>query len=174
MTTSIDSTKDHTADPELNVSSSGATMLSTLREELRKKVSKDPIVLPVPERPNFKIKFDVNIESGLLQQWRKISNDKSMPGQFDQLKFSSIIIANQAEILLVNDVEAYDETGNAYNFKNKEVWDMLGTASARPAVKAMYGLDGHIFQVAEKVLEAGGYGTDEVEEDDTFLGQQNS
>ena len=133
------------------------SVLAALKEELKREVKSEPITLSVPSRPNMSIRFDTNVESGTIQMWRKQSQNKSMADNFDGLKFSSLVIANKAEAILMNNVVARTENGDELNFKNPELVTMLGANRALEAVRKLYGIDGHIFVAADEILKAAGY-----------------
>lgn len=136
------------------------TILDALRSELKREVRNKPITLNVLGRDGMTIRFDTNIESGAIQMWRKQSQNKSMADNFDGLKFSSLVIANKAECILYNGVEARTEDGEELNFKNPAILDMLGVTKALDAVRKLYGVDGHIFVAADEILRAAGYDSD--------------
>lgn len=133
------------------------TILQAIEAELKHEVRNAPITLLVPGRPGMSIRFDTNIESGSLQAWRKQSQNKSMPDNFDGLKFASLLIANKAECILYNGVEARTPDGDELNFKNPALLEMLGANRALEAVRKLYGVDGHIFIAADEITKAAGY-----------------
>lgn len=166
---------DMTNDDDIIISTSeesnDTTVLASLKEELKRVVKNAPITLQVPSRPGMSIKFDTNVEAKTLQMWRKASNNKSMPDNFDSLKFSSIVIANQAtEIFFKGDL-AVDESGEVLNFKNQKFLEMLDAPKAVEGVRKLYGVDGHIFIAADEILRAAGYDSEgqEQQEDPTLI-----
>lgn len=136
------------------------SVLEAIKEELKKTIKTPPIVLNVPERPGMTIRFDTTIESGTIQMWRKQCRNKSMPDEFDSLKFSCIILANKAEAVLYDGVAATFDDGEYLNFKEPRFLDMLGVPKALEGVRRLYGVDGHIFVAADEVLRAAGYDAD--------------
>lgn len=135
----------------------GTTLLDSLREELKKSVKNRPIVLQVPGRPGMSIKFDANIEAEMLQNWRKACKNKSMPDQFDGLKFACIVVANQADEVIFKGEVIVDADGELLNFKNQRFIEMLDADRAVGAVRKLYGVDGHIFIAADEIVRAAGY-----------------
>lgn len=133
------------------------TVLDSLRNELKRVIKNEPITLTVPSRPSMEITFDTNIEASMLQSWRKACQNKSMPDNFDGLKFSSIILANQAKEITFNGNLAVDEDGDLLNFRNKKFLNMLDAMGAVEGVRRLYGVDGHIFIAADEILRAAGY-----------------
>lgn len=147
------------------------TILDSLQNELRRVVQNDPITLVVPSRPTISLTFDTNIDSGKLQLWRKASSDKSMPDNFDGVKFSAIIIANQCINVMYDGKIATDEHGSDLNFRNENFLSMLDAKRAVTAVRKLYGVDGHIFIAADAILRAAGYDSEEQDQstDPTLL-----
>lgn len=145
------------------------TVLESLKEELKRVVKNEPIVLQVPSRPGMSIKFDTNIEAKALQMWRKASADKKLPDNFDGLKFSSIIIANQAIELIYEGQVVVDTDGELLIFRNQKFLDMLDAARAVEAVGKLYGVDGHIFVAADEILRAAGYDSEGQDQTDPTL-----
>jgi len=152
-------------------SEGGETVLASLKEELKRVVKNAPIVLNVPSRSGMSIKFDTNVEAKTLQNWRKACNNKQMPDNFDSLKFSSIVIANQATEIHFKGELAVDETGELLNFRNQKFLEMLDAPKAVEGVRRLYGVDGHIFVAADEILRAAGYDSEgqEQQEDPTLV-----
>lgn len=147
------------------------TILDSLQSELSRVVHNEPITLVVPSRPTISLKFDTNIDSAKLQLWRKASQDKSMPDNFDGVKFSAIIIANQCTHVMYDGKIATDVDGVDLNFRNNNFLGMLNSQRAIPAVRKLYGVDGHIFIAADAILRAAGYDSEEQDQstDPTLL-----
>lgn len=147
------------------------TILDSLQNELRRVVQNDPITLVVPSRPTISLTFDTNIDSAKLQLWRKASSDKSMPDNFDGVKFSSIIIANQCTHVMYDGKIATDVDDKDLNFRNNNFLAMLDAKRAVTAVRKLYGVDGHIFIAADAILRAAGYDSEEQDQstDPTLL-----
>lgn len=140
------------------------TVLDELRVELKRVVKNPPISLQVPSRPEMKISFDTNVEAKMLQSWRKACRDKSMPDNFDGLKFSTIVMANQAIEISFKGEVIVDEAGDLLTFRNQKFVDMLGALGSIDAVRRLYGVDGHIFIAADEILRAAGYDSEDQEQ----------
>lgn len=155
---------DMTKDDDIIVSDSSEetekTVLDSLKNELKKEIKNKPITLMVPSRDGVSVVFDANIEASNLQTWRKACNNKSMPDNFDGLRFSCIVIANQAKNIIFNGKIATDEENNDLNFKNPKFLEMLDAPRAVEGVRKLYGVDGHIFIAADQILRAAGYDSD--------------
>lgn len=139
------------------VAAGGTTILKSLESELKRKISIPPVTLMIPSRPGMALRFDVNIESGTIQGWRKQCQNKSMADNFDGLKFSCLVIANKAECLISDGHPVVDDKGEDVNFKNPNFLDTLGVTKATEGVRKLYGIDGHVFVAADEILRAAGY-----------------
>lgn len=141
------------------------TVLDSLKDELKRVIKNNPITLNVPTRPHISLVFDTNIEAGQLQLWRKACRDKSMPDEFDSLKFSCIIIANKCEQVIWDGKVATDENDQNLNFRNAAFLEMLDAPRATIGVRSLYGVDGHIFIATDAILRAAGYDSEGQEQD---------
>lgn len=133
------------------------TVLDELRVELKRVVKNPPVVLQVPSRADMYIKYDTNIEAKMLQAWRKACRDKSLPDNFDSLKFATVVMANQAMEITFKGEIIVDESGELLTFRNQKFVDMLDSLGSIDAVRKLYGVDGHIFIAADEILRAAGY-----------------
>ena len=157
-----DETPDAVSDGSVAATAPQGTILDRLRESLMEVVTLPPLTLKVIERPGMSVRFDTNIANATIQGWRKQSRNKSMPDEFDSLKFSSLVIANKAIAVMLDGQDVTDEQGDTVNFTSPELLKMLGVNRALDAVRKLYGVDGHIIQQADAILSAAGY--DEVEQ----------
>jgi hypothetical protein len=142
------------------VTAENTSVLQSLEAELKRVIKSEPIILNIPSRPNMSVRYDTTIEAGVLQMWRKQSQNKSMTDGFDGLKFSCIVLANKAEGVLYDGVEATLDDGRPLNFKEPRFLSMLGAIKAVEAVRKLYAIDGHIFVAADEILRAAGYDTE--------------
>ena len=145
------------------------TVLDGLRSELKKEIRNEPITLTIPSRDGVSLVFDTNIEASNLQMWRKVCVDKKSPDNFDGLKFSCIIIANQATSMLYKGTVATDEDGKDLVFRNPTFLEMLDAGRAVEGVRKLYGVDGHIFIAADAILRAAGYDSESQDQTDPTL-----
>ena len=145
------------------------TVLDSLRSELKREVRSQPVTLSVPSRDGMSIIYDTNIEANNLQAWRKACADKKMPDNFDGLRFSCIILANQAKQVLFKGKVATDEEDKELNFRNSNFLDMLDAPRAVDGVRKLYGIDGHIFIAADTILRAAGYDSESQDQTDPTL-----
>lgn len=151
------------------------SVLSSLRDELKKQLESEDLDLPVPNRPNMHLLFNTNIDSYQTQIWRKRASDKQMPDGVDGLKFACTVIANQCVGVKYEGVLVKGGNGQTLTFRDKELLDMMGDGGALRAVDAVrwiYGRDAHIYRAVEEIFKAAGYAPDDDEaeyEDPTLL-----
>lgn len=155
--------------PEKKDDDKEKTVLDSLRSELKKEIRNQPVTLSVPSRDGMSIVYDTNIEANNLQAWRKACADKKMPDNFDGLRFSCIILANQAKQVLFKGKVATDEDDKELNFRNGKFLDMLDAPRAVEGVRKLYGIDGHIFIAADTILRAAGYDSESQDQTDPTL-----
>lgn len=147
------------------VSGAASSPLEALRATLRKEVERDPITLVVPSRNGVAIRFDTNIDADALEAWRRKSRKRdrrSGTEVIDPIKLACTVIGNQArEITMGGD--AVTDGGEPVLFYSPVLHEMVGASNTLEAVRMMFGVDGHLLDAADRVVEAAGYG-DEVEE----------
>lgn len=155
--------------PEKKDDDKEKTILDSLRSELKKEIRNQPVTLSVPSRDGMSVVYDTNIEANNLQAWRKACADKKMPDNFDGLRFSCIILANQAKQILFKGKVATDEDDKELNFRNVKFLEMLDAGRAVDGVRKLYGIDGHIFIAADTILRAAGYDSESQDPTDPTL-----
>lgn len=151
--------------PETPSPVSGTSPLEALRATLRKEVERDPIVLVIPSRNGVSVKFDANIDADMLNAWRKKCQKRDRRTGMDvpdPVKLACTILGNQArEIRMEGQPVRVD--GEPVLFYSPELHEMVGAHSTLEAVRMLFGVDGHLLDAADRVVDAAGYG-DEVEE----------
>jgi hypothetical protein len=73
---------------------------------------------------------------------------------------ASILALCCMEIRRLGELVADDE-GNPLTFRDKQLQEWVGATSSRDAVRALYGSDGYVTTVANRLLEEAGYGKDD-------------
>lgn len=156
--------------PDLDVNENSeatpGTMLTALREEGKRKISLDPINLKVPGRPDMVFVYDVNIDSTVLDTWRKraTTTKRGRTPEFDGLKFAKIIMASQCRNLIYRNVDM------GMTFTSKELQETFKATSYFDCIKFVYGNDADIFRHGNEIITAAGYGDqadlEEVDEDE--------
>jgi hypothetical protein len=152
--------------------------LAALRTEATREVRLPALNLSVPARPDFGMRFDVNIPSDQLVRWSSKS-ERGPKGkeEVDARKFASLVIlstltsilhrpdsADSAEVSgeLWEVVTSDGPEATALTFQDDEIQDLLGASSPDAALRAWYGSDGHLLQTATDILNAAGYAEDDV------------
>lgn len=162
MSDMFESTSEKPATP---LSGAGPTLLSQLRETLKKKVERQPVLLEVPERPGLKLKISPNITQNQMKAWRKNAGEDTKNG-IDATKFATQVIAFTTIGFVLNGEEVMDDDGNALGFAHPIVKEMTDANRPWPdAVVKLFGLDPHVEAAALSIMEAAGWG-DQVDADD--------
>lgn len=156
------------------------TVLDELREEADRElddIKKPPLTLIVTQRPKWSVRFDPNIDSNLLKQWRRKATEKAGTREetFDDLRFAISVIQNQARcIVRTSDMEdAHDSHDRPMDFNNKEFQEAFGGIDARSTIRKFYVLDPHIITLASEITGEAGY-ADDVERADVEDPTQDS
>jgi hypothetical protein len=152
--------------------------LAALRAEAVREVRLPSLNLSVPARPDFGMRFDVNIPSDQLVRWSSRS-ERGPKGkeEVDSRKFASLVLLSTLTAILHRpDSAGADEVSGelweaitsdgpeavALTFHDDEIQDLLGASSPDAALRAWYGSDGHLMQAATSILNAAGYAEDDV------------
>lgn len=170
----VDETEDVTTPaPAAKTTVHAASPLDALRAEVQRELESEPVTYPVPGRPGWAARFNTNVSGDQLKAWgRKCTTRRGGKEDFDPLKLSKIVIANQCEALVLDgeDVWADGDEDDLINLTHPAFMEMIGVSSGLDAVKAWYQSDGVIMQLGQQLLEDAGY-TDtrieDVEEDPT-------
>jgi len=133
------------------------TQLDRLRTVIKKKVERQPVLIPVPERPGVSVKVSPNITQTQMKNWRKNAGEDSRNG-LDATKFACLVIGNTTTGIYINDEEVLDSDGNYLNFAHPMILEMTETTRPVPdAVRALFGVDPHVESAALAILDAAGY-----------------
>jgi hypothetical protein len=138
-----------------------------LKDEISREVTRPEIEMNVPERANVSVRFSPNITNEQLKAWRRNSTNRKTE-ELDSIKFSCYVIGNTVSGIYFDDELVLDDEGNAITFASPVVMEMTGTDRPLPdAIRAFYGVDPHLENVALKILDFAGYGDDVDAEDPT-------
>lgn len=133
--------------------------LDRLRTALAKKVERPRVILPIPERDGVALIISPNITQENFKKWNKIAGEGTKKDGVDNLHFACLVIAHTTVGISFDGEEQTDEFGHPYNFATPEVKALLDVSSPIPqGVRAMFGIDAHVFAAASAVLDAAGYG----------------
>ncbi len=162
----MDEDQDDTPFVQSSPSSAPASPLDELRETITKEVQRPDLVLAVMARPGMEIRFDTNVDMSMIQEWRRrATRRRGQNEDFDILKFTSSVVANQARAFRLRGEEPAGADGEPISFRSPEVLQWTSTSRALDAVRALYSVDGHIISSAGEILQAAGY-SDVMEEGD--------
>lgn len=133
------------------------TQLEKLRSIITKKVERNVVHIPVPERPGVSVKVSPNITQSQMKNWRKNAGEDSRNG-LDATKFACLVIGHTTIGICIDDEEILDENGNNMTFGHPLILDMTETTRPVPdAVRALFGVDPHVESAALAILDAAGY-----------------
>lgn len=139
------------------------SLLEGLRAELTAELDAELEPIEVPERPGWSVVYSKAITNEALKAWRRRAKDGK---NVDELRLGCIVLGNQCRRLLRNGVTITAGGDEPVTFRDKAFHELYGVADARAAIRAFYGLDGHVLMAASRVLEGAGYGAelDDVDE----------
>jgi hypothetical protein len=135
--------------------------LEALRDELADELEGDLITIPVPARPGYELRCATGVRYEQLSAWRKAAADKTKPGGLNELHYAAIILGNVTRGIRRQGEEVVTPDG-PLTFASRELHELLGVTRARDAVIKLFGKDGHVVRACRSVLEAAGYGTDDL------------
>lgn len=133
------------------------TPLEELRGELTAEVGKAPVVLPVPSRPGYAVRYKTAIDHEALAKWQKASEDRSAPDGMDVLGLALRVLGNSCEAILRHGEELTHDS-RPVTFRTASFVELLGVTRPVEACRQLYGRDGHVIAAADEVLRAAGYG----------------
>jgi hypothetical protein len=143
-----------------DIAETGApTTLDALREELTAEVVPQDLVLPVPGRPGYEVRYSLALDGERVQKWRKASANRSMPDGVDELAFAQRLLASQMRAVIRDGEEILDQ-GEPVTVRTAALLEVLEAHRPVDGVRKLYGLDGHIISTATSVFREAGYGED--------------
>lgn len=132
------------------------TVLAALLEDLKKEVTRDPIMLQVPLRPNIWVKYSPNVTNEQLKKWTKIASRGKRDGDFDAIILAGIVLGATCAGISFDGKEV-TEDGEPLKFGSESLMNMLSAGKVSESVKALYGADSDIQSASMKVLESAGF-----------------
>ena len=154
-------------DDAVGSTSKSVSVLDMLKEEISREVTRPEVEMNVPERKGVTVRFSPNITNDQLKAWRRNSTNRKTD-ELDSVKFSCYVIGNTVSGIYFDDELVLDDEGNAITFASPVMMEMTGTDRPLPdAIRAFYGVDPHLENVALKILDFAGYGDDVDAEDPT-------
>lgn len=131
------------------------TVLAALKEDLKKEVTRDSIILQVPLRPNIAVTYSPNVTAEQLKKWTKIAS-RGKTNDFDGTVLASIVLGATCVGISINGKEA-TEDGEPMRFGSETFMAMVEASKVSDAVRALYGADSDIQAASMRVLEAAGF-----------------
>jgi hypothetical protein len=133
-------------------------ILDQLKTVIQRKIERDEIFIPVPERPGVMVRLSPNITQNQLRAWRKNAGEDSKRGM-DTVKFACNLVAATTTGILMHDEVVTNDQGIELTFASPEIMAMTNTSRPHPdCVLAFFGLEPHIEAAAVAIIEAAGYG----------------
>lgn len=159
-------TGDADTDDLRPVGAGEVNLLASLKDELTAELEEELEPLEVPERPGWAVVYSKAIDNDSLKAWRKRAKDGK---GVNELRLAAIILGNQCRRIVRNGVTVTAGTDEPVTFRDAAFHDLYGVGTAREAIRAFYGLDGHVLSAAVRVTEEAGYGAelDDLDEDPT-------
>lgn len=140
-----------------------STALEALRAELTAETDDDLILLSVPSRKGYAVRFSAKVPYEQYARWTKRAEDRSMPGGVNLLRLAGIVLANTCRGIVRNGEDVVLD-GEPVTFTSKALQEMLGSSDAVGTVAVFYGNDGHVISSGTEVINAAGYG-ESIEQD---------
>lgn len=160
MTENVRSFGVEVTDQDTHVPESSARVESSVYDDLRAALSEsvevEAVEYIVPQRPSVEMIFKPDIEFDLLRSWMNAAS-RNKKKEFNPLTFAYQVISTTNTGITFNGHQEFDSEGTPLTVTHKELQVMLGAHDVTSAVRRLYGIDGHIIQVAQKVVEAAGY-----------------
>lgn len=132
----------------------------SIGEEIRRDIAsrtRRTVEITHPEVPAYTVTYRVPTDrSEVAPILKRAEMNKKEAGLAD----ASILALCCLEIRRYGEIVA-DEEGNALTFRDKTLQEWVGAASSRDAARALYGSDGYVTTVANRLLEEAGYGKDD-------------
>lgn len=142
-------------------------MYDLLREQLATPANTEPIVRPVAGRQGVSVIFDIDIEVELFQAWLKRATNRRTK-QTNARTLANIMFSNQHRGTLINGNEVLTPEGKPMTFNTPELQQMLKAGGPNEAITKMYGLDGRVIQHMKEIIDAAGFGDEDMEWEDEF------
>lgn len=129
-------------------------------EEIRRDIAqrtRRTVEITHPEVPTYSIVYRVPTDrSEVAPILKRAEMNKKEAGLAD----ASILALCCVEIKRLGETVTDDE-GNPLTFRDKTFQDWVGASSSRDAARALYGSDGYVTTIANRLLEEAGYGKDD-------------
>lgn len=143
------------ADPDLAPVDT-VSPLEELRAELTAPVEGADVVLAVPGRPGYAVRYSSSFTYEQLTAWRKRATDRN---EVNEIRFAALILANQSRAIVRNGDEVVD-AGAPLTFRSKAFLALYEVDRVADAVVAFYGNDFDVAAAGNSLLRAAGFGAE--------------
>jgi hypothetical protein len=161
------------------------TPLDDVIAELTQPVADVERVVPVRGRPGWALIVNIDFPFDDLKLWRKKATTKpakgTRPAEIDELRVACTVLAART-VGLTRNGQPILAAGEPATFGSDAFLRALGQDRPIEAVRAVFGLDGHVLGAASYIVDEAGYGeqgdpgdtvADELGEDPTTRGSRD-
>jgi len=143
-------------DTDLDGDTADGSDLAAIRAELAANVT-PTIDLAVPTRPGWAVRVRADFSSRQVDTYRRKARDKNFIDGVDGIRFAAMLVGAQTTAVLRHGAPLVLD-GTPQTFATKDLQQLLGADSVATAVRALYGLDGHLDAAARRLMAEAGYG----------------
>jgi hypothetical protein len=150
-----------------------SSIYAELRKELTAPADVDVIVLPVPARPNWRVRFRTSIEYDLMRRWNKTLTDRRTK-QLNLMALAERVIGHTCAGLEYKGKPVVGVDGEPMTVNSPDFLSMANSGvgvSMLESLSWFYGSDGFVLATASRVMEAAGYrgfSDEDVDSDDGY------
>lgn len=137
----------------------GESDLEALARELKAEAAPADLVLEVPRRPGYALRFRTDLSGDELAAARKRARDPKSPDGIDNVRLAALVVVNTNTGMLRGG-ELVEAAGEPLTLRSRELLDLLGADRAAAAARKFYGRDGDLDAAARAVMAASGWGGD--------------
>jgi hypothetical protein len=132
------------------------TILKSVAARVREATAK-PVKLVHPTEPSLCVIYRAPTDRTEIARLKKKSEAQKEGGDFD-----AALLASTCVEIRQYDEAITDDDGALLTFRDKAVQEDFDAFSAKDAVRNFYGSDGYVSATALALMEAAGWGTDEI------------
>lgn len=146
-----------------------ASPLAALAADVQRIVA-TPELIRHPSLPDYVMEFRTDLDTNELAKWDAIaSKGRGKSGADRRLVFALTIAGTNTRILHNGEVVTNSD-GRPVTFRDKELQETLGVTTGAAAAGRFIGSDGPMASIANRILEASGYGEEAESVDPTEIG----
>lgn len=131
-----------------------AALKGQVLQRLKANTARLPIVLDVPDRTGFQVRYSVMLDIDQVKSWQRAS---IVDGEMDLFRLALLTMVGQCEAILV-DGEPVKDQGETVTFQSPAFLDLYGAITADVAARAFYGNDTMVNATYQAILTASGAG----------------